>query len=525
VRLGTLLAAAGLDAGVALARPAGQRGAAVLRRTGAAGPDLSPRSVDDPEVNDLVISSDQVSQGALFACVPGNRADGHDYALDAVRRGAVALLCQRLLDVQIPQVVVPSVRRALGPVSAALWGSPSAKMRVTGVTGTNGKTTTCALLAAIFEAHGWQAGVIGTLTGERTTPEAPDLQRRLAALLDDRTDAVAMEVSSHALDQGRVDGAHFAAGVFTNLSQDHLDYHVTMESYFGSKARLFTSGQVEVAVVNRDGPWGARLVDLLTAAGARFVTYAPGDATEVVIGRSTSSFKWRGQQVSLKLPGRFNVMNALAAATAASELGIDAGTISRGLAAASPVRGRFQAVEEGQAFSVVIDFAHTPAALAETLKAARELASLSDHAGEDQHRVDIPGGVRGRVIVVFGAGGERDRSKRPLMGRVARELADIVVITSDNPRSEKPLAIIEEVARGARGPYLLEEDRARAITRALEMAETGDVVLIAGKGHETGQDFGSHVEPFDDFEEARKVLRRLRSDQQVVGPAPLGRRD
>ncbi|HXW80003.1 MAG TPA: UDP-N-acetylmuramoyl-L-alanyl-D-glutamate--2,6-diaminopimelate ligase, partial [Acidimicrobiales bacterium] len=370
---------------------------------------------------------------------------------------------------------------------------------VVGVTGTNGKTTTCALLASIFDAHGWPAAVIGTLTGERTTPEAPVLQRKLAELRDAGRVAVAMEVSSHALDQHRVHGTEFAAGVFTNLSQDHLDYHVTMEAYFASKARLFTTGQVGVAIINRDGPWGARLAQLVSDNGPRLVTYGPEDAQDVVIGSRSSFFSWRGKRLELKMAGRFNVLNALAAATAAAELGIGQDAIATGLKSATPVRGRFEAVEAGQPFTVLVDYAHTPAALQETLTAARELTGRSSE----------PGGGQGRVLVVFGAGGDRDRTKRHLMGRVACELADVVVITSDNPRSEAPLAIIEEVASGADGrPYLVEVDRAQAIARALAMAAGGDVVLIAGKGHETGQDFGKHVEPFDDVDVARRALAR-----------------
>jgi UDP-N-acetylmuramoyl-L-alanyl-D-glutamate--2,6-diaminopimelate ligase len=485
VRLRTLLAAAGLDAVGVSVRPGS--------------------GTSDPEISDIVIASDQVRPGALFGCVPGSRADGHAYAMEAVERGAVAVLCERPLGVPVPQVQVPAARRALGPLAAAFWGHPARSMRVVGVTGTNGKTTTCALLASIFEANGWRAAVIGTLTGELTTPEAPSLQRQLAQLRESGTRAVAMEVSSHALDQSRVAGTDFSAGVFTNMSQDHLDYHHTMEAYFGSKAQLFTTGLVHVAVVNRDGAWGARLVDLLSAREVRVVTFGAGDASEVVTAAHGSSFRWRGRRLELNMPGRFNVSNAVAAATTAFELGIGWGPISDGLASVPPVRGRFQLVDEGQPFVVLVDFAHTPAALAEALSAARELTTGQPGPGADQP---------GRVILVFGAGGDRDRAKRPLMGKVASELADIVVITSDNPRNEQPLAIIEEAAGGAGGPVapLVDVDRAHAIAGALGAARAGDVVLIAGKGHETGQDFGTHVEPFDDAVVARDALSRLRRD-------------
>jgi UDP-N-acetylmuramoyl-L-alanyl-D-glutamate--2,6-diaminopimelate ligase len=518
VRLRTLLAAAGLDAVGLRVCPGSDEGA----RPGAretvdleaaeagpevTGPEVTGPEVTDPEVTDIVIASDQVSAGALFGCVPGSRADGHDYAEVAVEKGAVALLCERWLDVPVPQVEVPSVRRALGPVSAAFWAYPARAMKVVGVTGTNGKTTTCALLASIFEANGWNPGVIGTLTGERTTPEAPALQRQLAGLRDAGARAVAMEVSSHALDQGRVNGTDFSAGVFTNLSQDHLDYHHTMDAYFGSKAQLFTTAQVGVAVVNHEDPWGARLVGLLSEREVRVVTFGASDATEVVIGAHGSSFQWRGRRLELNMRGRLNVANAVAAATTAWELGIGWEAISTGLAVVPPVRGRFEAVDEGQPFDVLVDFAHTPAALGAALRAARELTA-GGPGGE--------GAESRRVILVFGAGGNRDRAKRPIMGKVASELADVVVITSDNPRDEKPLTIIEEVANGAGGAVapLVNIDRAQAIQNALENARAGDVVLIAGKGHETGQDFGTHVEPFDDAAVARDTLRRLRRERK-----------
>jgi UDP-N-acetylmuramoyl-L-alanyl-D-glutamate--2,6-diaminopimelate ligase len=456
-----------------------------------------------PTISDLVMSSDRVAPGALFACVRGQRSDGHDHVGEALSRGAVAVLCERALDLPpaVPQVVVPSVRRALGPLAAALWAWPSRCMTVVGVTGTNGKTTTCSLLASVLAAGGKRADAVGTLTGARTTPEAPDLQRQLAALLDGGVEAVAMEVSSHALAQHRVEGTEFAAGVFTNLSQDHLDYHKTMEAYFEAKASLFTEGRVAVAVVNRHDPFGARLVERLqrlkppAPRGGRqkLVTYSPDDATDlrtdVAPGGAGTSFRWRGERLLVAMPGRFNVSNAVAAATVARELGVPMEAVSAGLAAAPPVRGRFELVDEGQPFHVVVDFAHTPVALKEALSAARELS-------------------RGRVLVVFGAGGDRDPGKRPAMGRVASQLADVVVVTSDNPRTEDPLAIIDQVLSGASGTPTVEPDRRRAIEAALRSAGAGDVVVIAGKGHEEGQDFGSHVEPFDDRAVARELLRR-----------------
>ncbi len=505
VGLGALLTLAGLGGADVLVRSAGR---ALLPWT--------PSPAAGPHVVDLVISSGEVTPGAMFACVPGSRSDGHDYAPEAVARGAVAVACERPVEVDVPQVIVPSVRRALGPMAGALWSFPSSAMKVVGVTGTNGKTTTCSLLASVFGAGGWKAGVIGTLTGPRTTPEAPELQRRLAGFREEGAVAVAMEVSSHALDKHRVDGTRFAAAVFTNLSQDHLDYHGTMEAYFEAKARLFTEVQVAVAVVNRADPWGARLVDCLAHGEhgpERVVTYAPEEATELECGPRGTSFSWRGARFVLGLPGRFNVANALAAATVAEELGLEREAIARGLASAASVRGRFELLDEGQPFGVVVDFAHTPGALGEALLAARELAAAPNAGGG--HGLPTRGGPgagddrgTGKVIVVFGAGGERDPGKRPLMGCVASRLADTVIVTSDNPRSEPPLAIIEQVVSGVEGGRpLVEPDRGEAIARALDLARPGDVVLIAGKGHETGQDFGTRVEPFDDALVARHILR------------------
>ena len=475
---------------------------------GRPGPGGTPDLGTDPLVSDVGIVSSRAQAGTLFACIKGSRSDGHDFAVEALERGAVALLCEQVLDLPVPQVVVPSVRQALGTVSAAFWGFPSRALKLVGVTGTNGKTTTCALLAGIFNAQGWPAGVIGTLTGERTTPEAPVLQRRLAEFLHEGVVAVAMEVSSHALEQHRVGGTAFAAGVFTNLSQDHLDYHVTMDAYFAAKLKLFTGGRLPLAVVNRAGPWGARLLSELAGSPVRVVTFALEDARDVVLDQAGASFTWCGQHMDIRMGGRFNVSNALAAATTARELGAGWDAIRGGLAGVEPVRGRFQVVDEGQPFRVLVDFAHTPAALGEALKAARELTGRSPAYGP------------GRVVIVFGAGGDRDRAKRPVMGEVASTLADVVIITSDNPRSEKPMAIIDEVASGARGaPAIVDVDRGVAIRSALAMARAGDVVLIAGKGHETGQDFGGYVEPFDDVEVARQALSRWQPGPGRGGPA------
>jgi UDP-N-acetylmuramoyl-L-alanyl-D-glutamate--2,6-diaminopimelate ligase len=397
------------------------------------------------EVRAIAHDTAAVRPDTLFCCLRGARADGHDLAPRAVEAGAVALLCERFVDVAVAQARVPNTRAAMGPAAAALYGNPSADLRVVGVTGTNGKTTVAHLLGAIFEAHGWKGGVIGTLTGTRTTPEAPLLQEALARFRDEGAVGVAMEVSSHALDQHRVDGVRFAVGVFTNLTQDHLDYHHTMDEYFAAKARLFE----------------------------------PAGAT----------FRWAGTPVRLRLRGRFNVTNALAAATAARQLGIPPADVAAGLGAVRAVPGRLEAVDAGQPFTVVVDYAHTPDGLERALEAARDLAA-------------------GRVLLVFGAGGDRDHAKRPLMGEVAARLADVAILTSDNPRSEDPLAIIGEVRAGVTDArqLIVEPDRAAAIGLAVARAEPGDVVVIAGKGHETGQEVAGVVHPFDDHDVARAAL-------------------
>jgi UDP-N-acetylmuramoyl-L-alanyl-D-glutamate--2,6-diaminopimelate ligase len=449
-------------------------------RPGLSGLIVDERHVDPATVDILSVTHDSeaAEPGTLFCCVPGRQTDGHDHAAAAVEAGAVALLAERRLDLPVPQLLVSSVRAAMGLVASAFHGDPSQRVPVVGITGTNGKTTVCHLVASIFEASGRPSGVIGTLSGTRTTPEATELQARLASFARAGA-AVAMEVSSHALVQHRVDGTRFAIAGFTNLSQDHLDYHGTMESYFDAKARLFEPGRADRAVVCLDDPHGRLLRD---AAQIPTVGYRATDASAVEVAPSGTTFTWRGVRMQTSLVGRFNLLNAIAAATITAELGVEPGVIAKGLANASPVPGRFELVDAGQPFLVAVDYAHTPDGLTQALAAARELA----------------GG--GRVIVVFGCGGDRDPSKRPRMGTAASQGADLVVVTSDNPRFEHPDAIIEEVLTGF-GPDeqpLVQSDRRRAIAAALEMASAGDVVVVAGKGHETVQVMGDSEEPFDD---------------------------
>ena len=373
----------------------------------------------DPAGTDVAAithDSRTVVPGALFCCVPGGRTDGHRFASQAVAAGAVALLDEHVLPLEVTQVVVPEARAAMAPLAAAFYGHPSRQLEVVGVTGTNGKTTTVHLLGSALEAAGHPTRMIGTLTGERTTPEAPELQARLAAFRAEGARSVAMEVSSHALALHRVDAVWFAVVVFTNLSQDHLDFHESMEEYFAAKASLFDTDRAAVAVVNADDPHG-RL--LLEAAELPTVPFSLADAEGLEVGPTSSRFRWQGVDVRLPIGGRVNVANALAAATAALELGAEPADIARGLASAPPVPGRYEPVDAGQPFGVLVDYAHTPDGLEHLLRAVRET-------------------VQGRVLLVFGAGGDRDRDKRPAMGEAATRLADETVLTSDNPRRRIP---------------------------------------------------------------------------------------
>ncbi|MBK6858561.1 MAG: UDP-N-acetylmuramoyl-L-alanyl-D-glutamate--2,6-diaminopimelate ligase [Microthrixaceae bacterium] len=434
-----------------------------------------------------------VVPGDVFCCVPGRNHDGHDHAPAAVAAGAAALLVERPLGLGVPELVVADVRRAMGPLAAALLGDPSHTLDVVGITGTNGKTTTAQMLASILNRAGRNCGVIGTLTGVRTTPEAPELQQLLAAFLAEGRRSVAMEVSSHALDLHRVDGTRFRVGVFTNLSRDHLDHHHDMAAYFQAKAALFTPELCDQAVLCTDDPHGRLLLD---AAQIPSIGYSIEDAADLKIAASGSRFVWRGESVSIAMPGRFNVLNALAAATVADLLGVPHSVIAQGLADLGPIAGRFEMVDEGQPFLAAVDFAHTPDGLDNLLVAARELA------GE------------GRVVVVFGAGGDRDPTKRPEMGEVVARLADVVVLTTDNPRHEDPAAIMAAVKTGlADHPDVtVEPDRATAIGLAVDRARPGDVVLIAGKGHETTQTIGDVMTPFVDREVLSSALRSRRSE-------------
>jgi UDP-N-acetylmuramoyl-L-alanyl-D-glutamate--2,6-diaminopimelate ligase len=435
---------------------------------------------DDPVVTDVTHDSRRVPIGALFVAVVGGRSDGHDHVAAAVDAGAAAVLVSRPLDgISVPQVLVDDTRRAMPIAASTCWGDPSSKLSVVGVTGTNGKTTVVTLVGAVLASLGREVRVIGTLTGARTTPEATDLQAMLAAYVDDGVEAVAMEVSSHALALRRVDGIHFEVAVFTNLGLDHLDFHGTVERYFEAKAALFEPDRSAVAVLNVDSPHGRLLRDA-APDGRPIVEYGLDDAHDLEVTSSGSRFEWRGERVELSLAGRFNVSNALAAAEVCVTLGHAPPEVAAALGSVTAPPGRFELVSAGQPFVVVVDYAHTPDGLEEVLRTARELATE-------------------RLWVVFGCGGDRDRSKRPRMGEVACRLADVVVITSDNPRSEDPSAIIAAVRSGCALPKpVTEPDRRAAIALAIDGAAEGDVVVLAGKGHETVQEIGSQVLPFDD---------------------------
>jgi UDP-N-acetylmuramoyl-L-alanyl-D-glutamate--2,6-diaminopimelate ligase len=446
--------------------------------------------------------SDEVTPGSLFFCVPGGRVDGHDFAEEAVGRGASALVVDHWLPVDVAQARVPSVREAMGPVAAAFYDRPADRMTVVGVTGTSGKTTVTYLLEAVFRAAGWRPGVIGT-TGvrvdgrptplARTTPEAPDLHRLLAEMAGGGVRAVAMEVSSHGLEQGRVGGIRYRVAVFTNLSQDHLDYHGTMTEYLAAKALLFTPGRSERAVVNHDNAEGRGLAGRIPTLTFGLRPGADVQGTDVETTSRGIGFRVDGVEVRSPLHGRFNVENCLAALASARCLGIADAVAAEAIGSVAGIPGRMEAVDAGQDFLVLVDYAHKPDGVENVLRTARSLTT-------------------GRLIVVLGCGGDRDRGKRPLMGHAATANADLAVITSDNPRSEDPLAIIAEIVPGAEsggGAFMVEPDRRAAIALALGEARPGDVVVIAGKGHETYQELADRTIPFDDRLVAAEELRGL----------------
>jgi UDP-N-acetylmuramoyl-L-alanyl-D-glutamate--2,6-diaminopimelate ligase len=492
----------------------------LLRASGVAAELRGDGSV---EIRDLAYDSRRARPGTLFFCFSGERTDGHDFAPAAVEAGASALVVDRPLELDVPQARVEDARAAMAPIAAAFNGDPTSELGVVGITGTNGKTTTAFLVRQLLESAGHHCGLLGTVQQvvgarveevERTTPEAIDLQRIFNRMLTSGDEYCVMEVSSHALVLHRADAIHFAVKVFTNLSQDHLDFHADMEDYFEAKRLLFSGEggapilELEggISVINVDDPYGRRLADDLSCgSGGECIIYSAAggeadlSARDVAFDGSGSRFTCvtPGDSIDVRipLPGDFNVANALAALSVAHALGLDLRGAAAALASVEQVPGRFESIDEGQPFAVIVDYAHTPDSLENVLAAARRI-------------------TRARLISVFGCGGDRDREKRPLMGRAGAELSDVAVVTSDNPRSEDPASIIEQIEAGidedAPAEVVVEQDRRAAIALALGRAAEGDMVVIAGKGHEQGQEFedGRKI-PFDDRDVAREELRKL----------------
>lgn len=480
---------------------------------------VGSRRDPDTVVSDVTHDSRQTGPGVLFACRPGAFADGHDFAPEAVARGATAVLVDHPLPVDAPQLQVDDVAERLGAVAAAVQGDPTAGLDVVGITGTNGKTTCATVLDGVLTATGRRTGLIGTVAtriageevpGIRTTPESTDLQRLFRQMRSRGVTAVAMEVSSHGLALGRVNGTRFAVAAFTNLTHDHLDFHGTMEAYYAAKARLFTPAFSRVGVVNVDDPWGRRLageapIPITTVSAtpgaaadvaARSVSPGPqGSVVEAVIDGVA-------HRVEVGMAGRFNVSNALLVLATTRALGIPVEAVLGALRLPWSVPGRMERVDEGQPFAVLVDYAHTPDSLTRVLEATREATA-------------------GSVHVVVGCGGDRDHAKRPAMGAAAVAGADRVVFTNDNPRSEDPHAILDAVVAGARtvdgGTWAVEPDRRAAIAAALDAAVPGDAVVIAGKGHESGQQLADRTIAFDDRRVARALLRERAGASEPVG--------
>jgi len=469
----------------------------------------------DVDVKSIVYDSREATTGSLFVAIRGENVDGHDFAEAAVQNGAAAVVAEREIPQinarKIPLVITQDSRAAMAALSARFYDYPSRKLKLIGVTGTKGKTTTTHLIAAIFRAAGLKTGIIGTLGSrigdtaietKHTTPESVDLQRVLARMVGDGVQVVAMEVSSHGLVQRRVGGCEFDCGVFTNLTREHLDYHNTMDEYLSAKLLLFSDYAVASAkrfasVVNRDDPAASRVMEV---AHGDVLAYSVGGEADVTARDIQTSargvsyalcYQGRKSRVSLKLGGLFNVYNSLAAGAAAISQGVSLSQVADGLSVVDSVAGRFESVDCGQSFTALVDYAHAPDALENVLRAARELTD-------------------GKLIVVFGCGGNRDRGKRPIMGRIASELADVCVVTSDNPRKEDPESIIREILEGIEEPYahrvVALPERREAIRAALGMAAEGDLVLIAGKGHEDYQIFADRTIHFDDREVVREIL-------------------
>lgn len=455
----------------------------------------------NPEITDVCYNSSKAVSGSVFVAIEGFKTDGHKYAADAVERGAAAVIAQHFVEgIDVPQIIVKDSRIAEAQISANFFGNPSEKFKLIGVTGTNGKTTITYLVKHILEENGYKTGLIGTnqnmigdtvLETGRTTPDSFELQKLFGQMADSGVDYVIMEVSSHALELNRVYGCHYAVGAFTNLTQDHLDFHITMENYAKAKAKLFEMS--DTAVINADDKYGAQMAK---NAPCSVVTYGvQGICTlrgeKVRLHRNSVEFVLDGTNYTLGIPGEFSVYNALCAVGICLAAGLTADKIRPALASAHGVKGRAEIVNIGDRdYTVMIDYAHTPDGLENILRTARGFA-------------------RGRVMAVFGCGGDRDTAKRAIMGKIAGELADFSVITSDNPRTENPSAIIEMIVEGIRqtdAEYTVVENRRDAIKYALTHAEKDDVIILAGKGHETYQILNSGTIHFDEREVIKEIL-------------------
>lgn len=476
------------------------------------GIEITNRTGDqDTIIKGIAMDSRQVQPGDLYACVPGMNVDGHDFSAQAIEKGAVALLVERILPLDVPQLQVKNVREVMGDFAANIYDHPASKLEVVGVTGTNGKTTITHLVERIAAEEGKKVGLIGTLgahiagkivPGSRTTPEAIDLQKLLKEMVDAGVHLAVMEVSSHALVLGRVKGCEFDAGIFSNLTQDHLDYHKTMEEYLQAKAKLFSDLQgtkePKIGVINGDDSASEALIKLSAAPTVTYgvkasdLDYRAEDIKLTADGvEFTVHFKGQTTQINYATPGMFSVYNALAAFAWGVESGRSPELVSAALAAVQGVPGRFESIRMGQPFQVIVDYAHTPDGLENVCRTAQEF-------------------TQGRLITVFGCGGDRDKGKRPQMGAIAEQLSDHVIVTSDNPRTEEPRQIIQDILEGIEGiDYTANINRREAIECACILAKDGDTVLIAGKGHEDYQIIGKEVFPFDDREVAREALRRL----------------
>ncbi|MFB0519119.1 MAG: UDP-N-acetylmuramoyl-L-alanyl-D-glutamate--2,6-diaminopimelate ligase [Acidobacteriota bacterium] len=467
-------------------------------------------------VEGLSYDSRKVGKGHLFVAIRGDNFDGNDFIPQAIERGAVAIVSEQkaiLIGSKLSWAIVDNARRALAIISGNFYNQPSRRLYLIGVTGTNGKTTVTYLVESVFQQGRRKIGRLGTIDyrvgerlveAERTTPEAPDINRYMAEMAENGCQACVIEVSSHSLDMERVYGCDFDVAVFTNLTRDHLDFHLSMERYFSSKKKLFEyleNKKEAVAVINLDDPKGK---ELLQGLKVRSITYGWQPSADITVDSYQLSLQGleatittpEGKlQVSSLLIGRGNLSNILASVGVGMAAGISPSDISRGIARVSPIPGRFEQVNEGQDFTVIVDYAHTDDALRNLLESVREVA-------------------KGRVITVFGCGGDRDPSKRPLMGAHAMKLSDIAIVTSDNPRSEDPLQIIREIEVGIesvgvrKGAHLVIPDRKEAIKRAIDEAHPGDMVVIAGKGHERYQIIGNKTIPFDDREVARQFISR-----------------